>query len=178
MANRIVGRSGRVFTRGGSTRRETAWLFIDVVESTLAGAPTAVLQGSLNGAALALRPFTIIRVRGVLQMRSDQIAARETYGVALGFAVVSDQATAIGVTAVPTPITDRGSDMFFVFEEMLGSAIGDVATGTSQNIGWQKEIDSKAMRKVDIGQDLAITVENEINGVVVTFAGRMLIKLH
>ena len=43
-----------------------------------------------------------------------------------------------------------------------------------------KKIDSKAMRKVDIGQDIALVVEAGIggNGCVVETVGRMLVKLH
>jgi len=39
-------------------------------------------------------------------VRSDQFVATEGYEIAIGMAVVSDQALAIGVTAVPTPFTD------------------------------------------------------------------------
>jgi len=136
------------------------------------------LATSLNAAALALRPFTIVRVRGYLHIRSDQAAAPETYGVGMGFAIVSDQAAAIGVTAVPTPVTDKASDLWFLYESMFGATIGDVFAGNMANRGEGKEIDSKAMRKVDVGQDFVSVYENEINGVVATFTGRMLVKLH
>ncbi len=46
------------------------------------------------------------------------------------------------------------------------------------NIGIFKEFDSKAMRKVEEGQDIVQVVENEINGCTVTISGRMLLKLH
>ena len=168
-------------TRGrgfAGTRRETAWLSLSTVEVTLAGAPTAVLATSLNAAALALRPFTIVRVRGYLHCQSDQAAAPETFGVAQGFAIVSDQAAAIGVTAVPTPVTDKASDLWFLYETLLGATIGDAFAGNMANRGISKEVDSKAMRKVDVGQDFVSVYENEINGCVVSFTGRMLVKLH
>ena len=53
-------------------------------------------------------------------VESDQSAATELFIGNLGLAVVSDQATAVGVTAVPTPATDRGSDLWFLIEEGPG----------------------------------------------------------
>ena len=171
----------RSFVRGAaaiSRSRETLWLFDTTVEVTLAGAPTAVLALSLNAAALALRPFTVIRTRGFMHCQSDQAALPETFGVGLGMAVVSDQAAAIGVTAVPTPVTDKGSDLWYVYESLFGATIGDAFVGNMANRGVQKEIDSKAMRKVNDDQDLIVVVENEIAGCVVTYTGRFLVKLH
>ena len=66
MANVIVSRKSGFIRRGGSMRRETAWLTDPTAEVTMSGAPTALLISSLNAAALALRPFTIIRTRGVI----------------------------------------------------------------------------------------------------------------
>ena len=177
MAQLITGRKSGFIQRGGRMRRETSWLFWQTVESTLGGAPTVVLTNSLNAAALAMRPFTIVRTRGVMYIRSDQAAASETYGAALGFAVVSNQASSIGVTAVPTPVADQGSDLFFVYEQLFShlsvrSDIGQLVEG--QFLKW----DSKAMRKVNDDQDIVSVLENEIAGTVVVTSGRMLIKLH
>jgi len=99
----------------------------------------------------------------------------------LGFAVVSDQAVAVGVTAVPTPFTDKGSDLFFVYQQLVGrvgTGTGVAAAGVITEIGRFVEYDSKAMRKVNEGQDVVITVENEIAGCVLTHSARMLIKMH
>ncbi len=160
--------------------RETLWIDVSTVETTLAGAPTAVLANSLNAAALALRPFTITRTRGVMHTRSDQTTGSESYGVDLGMAVVSDQAVGIGVTAVPTPLTDKGSDLFFVYEQQFGRLqIGSGAgTGIPVEPGHFLQWDSKAMRRVNNDQDIILVVENELNGVIVITSARMLIKLH
>jgi len=180
MTNIRTSRKSGFLLRGGSMRRETEWGELSTVEASLTGAPTAVLASSLSAAALALRPFTIVRVRGIMHIRSDQIAASETYGGDLGMAVVSDQAVAIGVTAVPTPLTDKASDLFFVYEQLfsrfqVGSGAG---TGVPQDSGVWKPFDSKAMRKVNGDQDVIVSLENEIAGTVLTFSGRFLIKLH
>ena len=151
------------------------------MEAALTGAPTAVLALSLDSAFLALLPFTIIRVRGVMHARSDQVAATETYGWDLGFAVVSEQAVAVGVSAVPTPLTDKGSDLFFVYEQLFGRLEESTGAGTGvpTETGRFKEFDSKAMRKVDEGQDMVVVMENELGtGVNAIVSGRFLIKLH
>jgi len=112
-------------------------------------------------------------------MRSDQIAANEDWGAAYGLAVVSDQAVAIGVTAVPTPDTDRGSDLWYVYEETYGHFTFTTGVGYIEG-GASNRYDSKAMRKVEIGQDLVIVAETPsgVNSALITDAGRFLVKLH
>ncbi len=150
MARRVMTRS-RIAPR----RRETVWFADSATSTTIAGASTAVLVASLNAAALAFRPFTIVRVRGFWHVRSDQIVANEPFGGSLGWAVVSDQSVAIGVTAVPTPETDRDSDLWHVFEIVYGTA-----GSTGENaLGIHGTFDSKAMRRVDVGQDSIVCLE-------------------
>ena len=156
--------------------RETLWFGGTYTITTLA-AGTPVLLTSLNAAALAMRPFTIVRTRGALLVGSDQTAAGEVQRVAYGKAVVSDQASLIGITAVPTPITDDGSDLWFVYQPLLGLFRLADATGIVQN-NFQQDIDSKAMRKVDDGQDVVTVIENTGNGADILAYSRLLIKLH
>ncbi len=178
MANIRTGHRSGFLQRGGVRRRESLWISIVTVEVTLGGAPTAVLLLALNAAALALRPFTIVRTRGVIFCRSDQTDNAETFIGDLGAAVVSDQAVAAGVTAVPTPLTDKGSDLWFLYEQLPSRQAGTTPTGLTQNVGVSKEFDSKAMRKVEQGQDVVFVGENEIAGLNMIISGRMLIKLH
>ena len=140
----------------------------------------AVLMTSLNAAALALRPFTIVRTRGLIGVGSDQFANSERQWVNYGHIVVQDTATAIGITAIPTLITDDDSD-WFVFEQ-VGALIGVSSATSVFSYGTERVIDSKAMRKVDMGQDLVSVVESAATGVSegVSFREytRSLIKLH
>ncbi len=159
--------------------RETMWISVAAANTSIASASTAVLVGSLNAAALALRPFTIVRVRGFIHLASDQEGSDENYSASIGYAVVSDQASAIGVTAVPTPETDRGSDLFFVHETLAGRFIfvsGLTAFETFPN----RTFDSKAMRKVNDDSDMVIVLETSSvsSGVQFFDAARVLIKLH
>jgi len=166
-------------TRTRAARRETVWFEFGYAEFDINGASTASLLFSLNAAALALRPFTIVRTRGFYYYRSNQIIAIEDYGGSFGMAVVSDQSVAVGVTAVPTPVTDFGSDLWFDISSVSGQLnVGD-ATGI-QELGKRQEIDSKAMRRVDVGQDVIVAAEtySTSESFFIGTAFRMLVKLH
>jgi len=149
----------------------------------LAAANSAALILSLSAAGLALRPFTVIRTRLHFSVRSDQSAASENFDAAIGCAVVSDQAAAIGITAVPTPFTDLGSDLWFVHQIIDGHFLfisGVGVEGNSNSPTGGMDVDSKAMRKVNGDQDLVTVIENSglSSGTQVYAAGRQLIKLH
>jgi len=172
---RTARRSGLVL-RGGKQRRETLWFFLATSVVTIAAASTAVLGFSLTAGALALRPFTVIRSRYQWHCRSDVVTGGENWGGAIGQCVVSDQAVAIGVTAVPTPITDQGSDLFYLYDQAYGRFGGTQV----EEVGLFQQVDSKAMRKVEDGQDNILTFETPsfVNSMVSVIGGRLLIKLH
>ena len=179
MVNIRTGRRSGLVLRGGRNRRDTLWFNVGGTGTTPSSSSTAALLNSLNAAALALTPFTFIRARGYLHIRSDQVAADEDQALNLGFAVVSTQASAIGVTAIPTPTTDQGSDLWFVYESLASSQF----TGSADTLrGIGKEYDSRGMRKVEEGQDLAVVIETEVTGLTsglfVRHWGRVLVKLH
>ncbi len=178
------------FNRGGFTRRpssgvavrrKTLWSRTSFIESVITTASTPVILFTFTTAFLdAHVPFTIVRSRGVITLASDQSAANETQQVAFACAIVSEQAIAIGVTAVPTPTTDLDSDMFFVYEtlNMQTSAAG--SPGNFMIATVERRIDSKAMRKVEDGEGLVGVIETgaQSQGVEVTVAMSFLLKLH
>ncbi len=178
MANVRTGRRSGLVFRGGRNRRDTVWVGITETSTALAAANTAALIISLNAVALALRPFTVVRARGVWSMRSDQTAATEQQFVGLGHSVVSAQASAVGITAVPTPFTDIASDKFFVFEQWPSTFVVNSAVGTE--VYQSRSYDSRAMRKVQDGEDVVIVLENSgiTLGTTVLHSGRWLFKLH
>ncbi len=176
-----MARKSGFIRRGGRMVRETAWIGGLFQNTTLAAATTATLTSSLNAAALALRPFTVIRTRGVIGIRSDQSSVSEIQNAMFGQCVVSDQAVAIGVTAVPTPFTDNASDVWMVLEALFGallvtSDIGRLLSGGQVD----RTFDSKAMRKVEDGQDVITVVETAggSSGAIITEFSRLLVKLH
>jgi len=177
MARRFVSHArGR-----DSNRRQTLWIGgpAQTAKAALA-ASTSQLYGVLNAAALALRPFTVVRVQGSLFVLSDQVTASEQPFGAVGISVVTDQASAIGITAVPTPMTDLGSDSFFLHRAFGVDFQSTAASTAAANVnGWEFETTSKAMRKVPDGFDLAITIENAaVIGMDFIWTFRMLVKLH
>jgi len=174
MAHRIVRPR-----RGGIARRETAW--IGITPTTNALNATAVVSNVGSAGLLAMRPFTIVRVHMVVHIESDQNAGSETQVAAIGMCVVSDQASGIGVTAVPTPETDDGSDLWLMHQWLLTAFRFNTAVGIEAGTGHVFSVDSKAMRKVNDDQDILVVKESNTiagGGSTITSAGRMLIKLH
>ena len=173
----------RSFVRGAAAiaqKRLTTWLQFVPSEVNLASANSAALVFSLNAAALALRPFTIVRTRFIWHVFSDQEAADESQQTALGIAVVSDESVAAGVGSVPTPMSSMGSDFWLLHEISLGRFQVNSSIGYESRTGYVNRIDSKAMRKVDQGQDIIVVIENGATseGTSNTMGGRMLIKVN
>jgi hypothetical protein len=112
-------------------------------------------------------------------MRSDQSTATENQDLGYGHIVVQDTAVAIGISAIPTPLTDGGSD-FYVYELMNAQFLLKTAVGFDPSNFTRMTIDSKAARKVDFGQDIAIVAESGSGsaGLILFEGGRVLIKLH
>ena len=163
---------------GRGQRRQTLWLTGTTTRTSLAGGGSALVT-SLNAAGLALRPFTIVRTRGYFTIASDQQLATEFYEGAVGSTVVTDQAVAAGVASVPTPISEDASDWFvydriadeFVFGDATGFILGSILA----------RLDSRAMRKVDLGEDLITVIEASTlntSGITITQYMRFLVKLH
>ncbi len=179
MANiRVSRRGGRVF-RGGRMVRESSWVSIPAVATTLTGGGAGLIRSSSAGVDL-LRPFTIVRTRIHLGLQSDQLVATEDQVCGYGACVVTDQASAIGVTAIPTPITDQDSDVWFLWQAITASYEFQSAVGTNPNFQTQMTVDSRAMRKVDDGEDVIFVAEAAgiSDGFTLIDFGRMLIKLH
>jgi len=178
MANlRIARRSGLVL-RGGRNIRQTLWGDVTGTATTIVGVSTAVLLNVTGAAFLALRPWTIVRARGFTALASDQAGAVEQQAAGFGIAVVSDQAVAIGITALPTPVTDKDSDLWQTYLTTMSEA----SQSTSGSGGRNAEYDSRAMRKVEEGAQLVFVVESEItpltSGLIFRHTARILIKLH
>ena len=171
----------RDFRRGAAAIRQkrlSTWFFASPVGVTLT-ATGGTITHQLNAAALALRPFTVIRSHLEIYVESDQEAASEQYIGAVGMCVVSEQASAIGVTAVPTPIIDLGSEYWFLHQMYMGSCNLQAAGIINDNPD-RLSVDSKAMRKVNESEDLLIVAEFSGigSGQSVLIAGRFLVKLH
>ena len=177
----LARRRGLVITgaRRGE-RRKTEWVgSADTTGIKALGGNSAVLDQTQAGSAIDA-PATVVRTRGSLWVRSDQVSGTEDPFGAIGFAVVSAQAAAIGVTAVPTPITDEGSDLFFVWEPFQASIVVASSIGIDANPMREYKIDSKAMRKLTSDETIIVVLENASATAALSYIlkFRMLIKLH
>ena len=161
-------------------RRESRWLASTWTSDTIA-TDAAVIVTLLDAGALALLPFTVVRTRGFMHIATDQAGTTEDQSVIYGNIVVKEEASTVGITAVPTPELESDSD-WHLFEPLttrfqLNSAIGFVHPA-----GVGKEFDSKAMRKVDVGSQLLGVAEVGASGLseglILRVFVRILIKLH
>ena len=160
--------------------RETLWASVEESLTVLPAADSAALINSAGASVLALRPFTVVRSRIHIFVKSDQTGALENAQVGYGIAVVSDQASSIGITAVPQPFTNLDSDLWLMHEILTASFIFVSGSGFDPVGGVWKDADSRAMRKVEDGQDLVFVIENsgQSSGSSTLTAGRVLLKLH
>ena len=150
--------------------------------TTLVAVPgnSVVLLSTLNAAALALRPFTVMRTRGFVHWESDQVAASEQTEGIYGEIVVTDSATTAGIASIPDPLSDPTAS-WFVFEPVFQRFLFTDATGSHQYGGagsvWR--FDSKAMRKVGFDDDVAgVFVNGTASGANGLVNARTLIQLH
>ncbi len=180
MARRIGG-SFRQLRQG--QRRATEWgaSSTPTVTTNLA-ANTVLLHQSFTQALLAeVTPATIVRVRGELWVKSDQVAATRTPFGAVGFAVVSEQARAAGVASVPDPSTDALSDLWFLHQFWATDFTFITAAGFQGGSTFTRyTFDSKAMRKIVDGNAIVIVIANSAaaGGIDFVMNFRVLFKLH
>ena len=176
-----MARRTRFVSRGHvSQRRKTIWGAHVMSQHMIAGGDTAAILSNAGASILAMRPYTIVRTRGFLSLSTDNHVAEELQEFSFGHCVVSDEAFAIGVTAVPTPDTDMDSDLWYVFEQMAAKNEFSSAAGFDPRGAIQYRYDSKAMRKVEDGQTDISVIESSgaSSGFELTHSFRQLIKLH
>ena len=146
--------------RGRTPRRRTSW------EEGPGGidATAAITSGPnfLGSVANLLEDeLTLLRLRGRFNaILNSASAAGSGFQGAIGIGVTTQPATAVGITAVPTPITEQDWDGWLYWQPISIHA-GD-ATAGSRN--WQGgviniEVDSKAMRKLTDQSSIFTVVE-------------------
>ena len=157
-------------------RRVSSWIEIPIIATNVSGSSSLI--AALDAGELARRPFTIVRTHLEVLIRSDQLIADEIQLGAVGLAVVTDQARAVGVTAVPTPVSDDNSDSWFVHQFLFSSFAFISGVGFDSGDGRNYTIDSKAMRKVTDSDDVVVVVEGSTvgDGLQIIVGGRVLIK--
>ena len=119
---------------------------------------------------------TVLRTVGLISIASDSVSASEAQIGAFGMIVVSTTALAVGITAIPSPVTDISDDGWFNFQafandQKLLSSVGLIADFSKEYI-----FDSKAKRVVSEGQAIAVVAENahSATGLTIQASIRML----
>ena len=147
---------GSTRSRARSQRAPTSWARTPNsagLHTTIAlGTATLLATIELSNAGIG---ETVRRTRGMLMVTSDQGSTFETQVGLFGMVVVSDPAAGVGITAVPTPGSEASDDGWFVWEPFMGAGAG--VNGNSLIV---KEFDSKAMRRIEEGFQIAVVAEN------------------
>ena len=172
--NRVIRRSAG-FVRSGPVR-QTEWLAREFsTDAITVPLLTFQIDSSMDAVEKAKLPFTITRTIGVLSIFGDQAGAIEHPFGALGGLVVSDKASALGATAVPDPVTEAASDLWFMYQSFVGPQT--TALDGPGPTSWM--IDSRAQRKVQEGEDIVFVIANpnSVDGFRYVFNYRLLIKL-
>ena len=100
---------------------------------------------------------TVRRTLGHFIVTSDQDGADEQQLGAFGLVRISDAAGAIGITAMPGPVTERNDDGWFVWQSILSRGDASIApAGQNQMYAF----DSKGMRRIEEGFRIVVVVEN------------------
>ena len=151
-------RSGSFSGRSSAPRRQ---IFNQAITGEVDGLVTVVgvakAVGSV-GIASGEAPVTLVRTRGRWQTNIAAVAARGIDRIVFGMIVVSSDAFAIGVTALPGPISDPEND-WIVWSPLMNSH----GTDTAQDVEFNDrvELDSRGMRKLKLGDVLAVMFEVE-----------------
>ena len=139
----------------GRTRRRVGW------DDGTGGVPAQAVTGSTvafvgNAVSVLTDGTTLVRTRGQLDVfLAGYSAAGDGYQGAFGIGVTTLAAVTVGITAVPTPITEQTWDGWLYWTPI--SVHGGEATAGDKDFGPAHQrtiVDSKAMRKLKEDQSL------------------------
>ena len=176
-----MARSRGRFPVRGNNRRRTAWN-VGPGGTALASIVASGSQILGSGAAATTDGLTLVRTRGraIFKVQSFT-AAGDAFTGAFGIGIVTAEAFAIGITAMPIPVTDLNWDGW-LYHSMVQVVAGDKTAGDVDFTGATQilDVDSKAMRKLRLGDTIFAALELVETGIVdmdFTFDSRVLVKL-
>ena len=118
----------------------------------------SLTQAQMGTSLLDVEPVTLLRIRGNLLVKGTPNAVADDDVVGLGFIVATDNAVAAGGASLPGPILNP--DAPWIWHQyvplsagsagLLGDDIGSVV---------RVDVDSKAMRKLGISEQLVLVAE-------------------
>jgi len=157
-------------------RRQTTWVGPAAQSEIAVSTATKAIIASFNPFDNNLAKPTIVRTRGILQVRPFTFAADLTMTGAFGIGIVTDRAFAAGAASIPGPFTDSGWDGWLA----TGFYCARYEVLSADGVVWVPqtvEIDSKAMRKVSDDETVVVMYESFIGAVFVDMPFRQLYKL-
>jgi len=154
----------------GTNRRKTAWGIGP--QTGVDGAPQAITTSisslATGGAAAGQDGLTVVRIRGEFQAFLTAASANTNgYHGAFGIGTARTPAFTAGMASLPSPITDEDDELWLYhryFSIISGSVIDNAAAlaegvVNSTCAALRFEVDSKAMRKFNLGDVLYAAVE-------------------
>ncbi len=137
-------------------RMQKDWFGIAQSASGLTGSTTVLLA-----ALISLQAQTVIRMIGeyvISPTPGGTFVAGDRVEIALGIAVVSSDAAALGSTAMPDPIGDEAYPWLFWASHKLIFA-GASPGGDEITAHVRRSFDIKSMRKMKADQDLVLVAQ-------------------
>ena len=174
-------RSRRGFNQG--RRRQTGWELgpgSDTV-TTMTSETTSIIGA---GIAPTIDGLTAVRTYGLLELilKTSNTIGGGVQGAA-GIGLCTDDAFAVGVTAVPNPVASADWEGW-LWHQFVGvhTMTVTIADGVHAMSAYQRiQVDSKAMRRLETGMTMFMALEiSEVIGTVamdVHFDSRVLFKL-
>ena len=147
----------RQFPRGRRSPANRTWTGTVSTSAVSVPVSTKVLMGTFSLSNPGIDE-TILRTVGSIAVVSDQTAATENQVGAFGLIVVNDIAAALGVTAIPGPVTDNDDDGWFVYVPIVQKLVVATAVGLTESVRYL--FDSRAKRIIHDGTKVALMVEN------------------
>jgi len=144
-----------------TSRRKTAW---DAGTGGTASTPVNSSAAAFIGSGLnvLVDGITAVRIRGYLKMELHVVSGiLSGFSGAFGIGKTSLAAFTAGIASVPTPITEQGQENWLYWQPFNVNAISaTIADGVNANaVVFETVIDSKAMRKMDVGDVLYAAIE-------------------
>ena len=113
-----------------------------------------------TGAVAADVELTIIRTRGIFQaFLSQATASLDGFQGAVGICKVSSNAFGVGITAIPTPVTDIAWDGWLWYQRFNVKAATATLGVVEQMAGIEYVVDAKAMRKTNVTDVIVGVIE-------------------
>ena len=136
-------------------RRSTSWETGPLSADTTVSSSTGKLWSAT--AVPQVDGLTVVRMRGLINIwLTAATAAGDGFAGAFGIGITSDEAIAIGVTAVPSPLSNMAWEgwIWHSFWDVR-ALTGTIADGVNAGVTYQRVVvDSKAMRKLPLGMTM------------------------